>query len=374
MVYEPQEDSFLLQEFVLKVAKGNVLDMGTGSGIQAATAARSRKVNEVYGADIDPEAIEFAKKHQDSKLNIKWVKSDLFEKFKRKKFHHYFDVIVFNAPYLPHEGGKRHIDLEGGPVGHETIERFLQDAQKYLKPDGKILLAFSSLTPHMPDMLYKYWYAGKELGKRHLFFEDILVYELKKNPDLVALEKKGVTGIAYFTKGKRGYIFTGRYKNKKVAIKVKHPRSTAVRTIPHEAKMLKLVNKHGLGPKYVLHSPKYLVYEFVEGKLLQDLLESPRIRWVCKEVFRQCFKLDQLKLDKKEMLRPRKHVIVKGKNVTMIDWERAHRVKDPHNVTQFCQFVRNNVEKKDKQRWIDVAREYRKKPSRAVLNKILKMV
>lgn len=373
MVYEPQEDSFLLREFVLKYAKGNVLDMGTGSGIQAAAAAASKKTVDVIGVDIDPQSIEYAKKHQDAKLNIKWIKSDLFQKLS-KKYEHFFDTMIFNAPYLPQEGKRRHIDLEGGRIGHETIERFLEQAKDYLKQDGIILLAFSSLTPFMPDLIEKHMFTGKEIGRKHVFFEDIIVYKIKKSAVLKQLEKKGVSDISYFMKGKRGYIFTGKYKGQKVAIKVKNPKSTAVGTISKEAKMLKLVNKHGLGPKYYFHSPKFIVYKFVEGDLLQDLLDSPKIKWICKEVFKQCFTLDLLHIDKKEMLRPRKHVIVKGKNVTMIDWERAHKVKEPHNVTQFCQFVRNNVDKKNQDRWVKIAKEYRKKPSRETFNKILKML
>jgi methylase of polypeptide subunit release factors len=39
-IYEPQEDSFLLQKVLKEYAFGRVLDMGTGSGIQALTAMR----------------------------------------------------------------------------------------------------------------------------------------------------------------------------------------------------------------------------------------------------------------------------------------------------------------------------------------------
>ena len=40
-VYEPREDSYLLQKYVEKYCKVDlVLDIGTGSGIQAITAAK----------------------------------------------------------------------------------------------------------------------------------------------------------------------------------------------------------------------------------------------------------------------------------------------------------------------------------------------
>lgn len=45
--YEPREDSKLLERYVRKYAKGSVLDIGTGSGIQAISAAKSRKVKKL---------------------------------------------------------------------------------------------------------------------------------------------------------------------------------------------------------------------------------------------------------------------------------------------------------------------------------------
>jgi len=41
-VYIPREDSFLMQIAVKAYSKGKVLDMGTGSGIQAVTAAANK--------------------------------------------------------------------------------------------------------------------------------------------------------------------------------------------------------------------------------------------------------------------------------------------------------------------------------------------
>ena len=61
MLYEPEEDSFLLQKFVKKYSKGLVLDMGTGSGIQAKTA--SEKADLVIALDIDKDAIKHCKKN-----------------------------------------------------------------------------------------------------------------------------------------------------------------------------------------------------------------------------------------------------------------------------------------------------------------------
>ena len=60
--YEPREDSKLLEKYVGKYSKGIVLDMGTGSSIQAMTAAKSGKVKKVIAADIQKSTIEQLKK------------------------------------------------------------------------------------------------------------------------------------------------------------------------------------------------------------------------------------------------------------------------------------------------------------------------
>ena len=375
MPYEPQEDSFLLKEFVKRYAKGVVLDMGTGSGLQAREAAHSKKTTKVFAVDVDPEAIRFAKKHADGRRHkkIKWVVGDLFSPFKNKKYLHYFDTITFNPPYLPQDSKVRDIALEGGKRGHETIERFLSQAQNYLKPTGILLLVFSSLTPRVHDLIQQHLFVGKELGRKHIFFEDIFVYLLRPNPVFSQLEKKGICNIKYFAKGKRGLVFTGKYKNKKVAIKIKRPESEAIGTIINEARILKEINKHGLGPTYLFHSPAFIVYEFVEGKYFKSMLDSKQIKKICKKIFEQCYQLDLLHIDKQEMTRPYMHAIVKGRKVTLIDFERARKVEEAHNVTQFCTFVMNHVDK-NKKRWINIAKEYSRNRTKEAFDKILRMM
>ncbi len=375
MVYEPQEDSFLLKEFVKRHAKGVVLDMGTGSGLQAREASHSKRTTKVFAVDIDREAVAYAKKYADHQRHkkITWLVGDLFSPFKEKKYRHYFDTIIFNPPYLPQDHKVRDIALEGGKRGHEVIARFLSNVNNYLKPNGSILLVFSSLTPEVRELIQKNLLIGNELGKTHMFFEDIFVYLIKRNPILSQLEKKGVCGIKFFAKGHRGLVFIGKYRNKKVAIKIKRPESAARETISIESNMLKEVNKRGIGPKYLFHSPKFLVYEFAEGKYLKDMIQSKNIKNICKKVFEQCFKLDALHVNKQEMTRPYKHAIINGKKVTLIDFERARKAEKAHNVTQFCTFVMNHVAK-NKKKWIMLAKTYNNDPSGQKLQRILEML
>ena len=84
-VYEPQEDSYLLEKEVKRYACGDVLEIGTGSGIQAIAAAQNRKVKNVLAVDINPAAIAHCrKKIKDKKSSFRI--SDLFSKVGKKKF------------------------------------------------------------------------------------------------------------------------------------------------------------------------------------------------------------------------------------------------------------------------------------------------
>ncbi len=369
MVYEPQEDSFLLKEFVKQHVKGVVLDMGTGSGLQAREAAHSKRTSKIFAVDIDKKAIAYCKEYSNHKRHkkITWVVGDLFSPFKEKKYLHFFDTIIFNPPYLPQDHKVRDITTEGGKRGHETIERFLDDVNNYLKPDGLVLLVFSSLTPEVHNILERNMLVGKELGRTHMFFEDIFVYLIKRSALLNELEKKGVCNLRYFAKGKRGYVFTGKYNDKKVAVKIKHPGSS-VDTLLHESNMLRLVNKHGIGPKYLFHSQNYLVYEFVEGRYLRDFVGRKAMKSICKKVFEQCYQLDLIGVNKEEMSNPYKHVII-GKRVVLIDFERARKAEDVHNVTQFCNYVMHHGFNSKK--WIKLAMDYSRNPSRAQLQRML---
>ena len=141
-VYESQEDSNMLEKYVKQFARGKVLDMGTGSGIQAIAAAQNKNVNSVLATDIQKEVIEYCKKCIKNK-KIRFMQSDLFNKINKNEK---FDTIIFNPPYLPQELKLKDLTIEGGKKGYEVIERFLSNANNFLKQDGIILMVFSSLT------------------------------------------------------------------------------------------------------------------------------------------------------------------------------------------------------------------------------------
>ncbi|MBU0628713.1 MAG: methyltransferase [Nanoarchaeota archaeon] len=184
-LYEPREDSFLIQKHIKKYAKGIVLDMGTGSGILAEEAASSKHAVKVFGVDINEDAIIHCIKNQKSK-KITFAMSNLFSLFKRDRRYLSikFDTIIFNPPYLPNDPDVKDPALDGGKKGYELICRFLHESKRFLKPKGKILLLFSSLTgkEKLEKFLEENYWKYKEVDKQHIFFEDLFVYLIEKVP------------------------------------------------------------------------------------------------------------------------------------------------------------------------------------------------
>jgi HemK-related putative methylase len=369
MVYEPSEDSHLLQRNIARYAKGTILDMGTGSGIIALEAAKSLKVEKIYAADIDKEAVSQLKKKiknsTDCRIDsctpnlIEVVQSNLFEYFKNKnkgKTNNIkFDLITFNPPYLPDDPKVKDIALDGGKHGYELIGWFIDSLPPFLKDDGVCLLLFSSFSKKekVLEIIQKQALDAKLIDSMKLDFEELYVYEIKKSTLRLELERNGITDISYLAKGKRGVVFKAMLGKKTIAVKTKNPSSEAIGRIKHEGDMLKLVNQSGIGPRFVMASDNFVAYEYFDGIRIEEFVEKSKKTEIAKaleEVFRQLYVLDSLKLNKAEMSRPIKHILV-GKAViqkakpdqtpivVLIDFERANHTEKPQNITQFCNYL-----------------------------------
>lgn len=147
-VYEPAEDTFLLAKNMKVQETDVVLDVGTGCGILAVLAAE--KAKKVLAVDINPYAIECAEKNAEIngfEKKTEFRSGDLFQPIKTNET---FDLIIFNAPYLPSDPYEERSLIvkswDGGPDGRKVIERFVKDAPKFLRPRGRILLVQSSIS------------------------------------------------------------------------------------------------------------------------------------------------------------------------------------------------------------------------------------
>lgn len=145
--------------------------MGTGSGFLAEVARE--KTQDVLAVDINPEAVAAAQQK-----GIRALVSNLFEQVSG-----IFEVIIFNPPYLPYEqdeDAESRLITTGGAEGCEILERFFQNAEAHLAPDGVILFVVSSLTPRVAEIVTNAGFRCTLLEKKKQFFEELQVYRAER--------------------------------------------------------------------------------------------------------------------------------------------------------------------------------------------------
>ena len=183
-VYEPAEDSFLFAENLVVQKDTQVLDVGTGCGILGILAAE--KDADVVAVDFNPYAIRCAKKN--SVLNnvldkMSFIQSGLFNAFNENAK---FDLILFNAPYLPSaesEGDSWMVrSWAGGVKGRQVIDQFISQAPSHLRTKGRILLMQSTLAN--PEETIRKFEENKleatiKAERKLPFFETLILIEAK---------------------------------------------------------------------------------------------------------------------------------------------------------------------------------------------------
>ena len=161
--------------------------------------------------------------------------------------------------------------------------------------------------------------------------------------------------IEYLDRGRHAVVLIA---DRKYAVKIEKEIPAAKDSVKNEAEMLKLANKNKLGPKFTFYNQelRFVVYKFVKGifmkdysldrKTVLDLLEKARI-------------LDKMYMNKEEMHRPYKNIIVKKKGkVQLIDFERMKRTAKPKNVSQLAGFFKMKGIFDDKM--MKLVKEYKK--------------
>ncbi len=186
---------------------------------------------------------------------------------------------------------------------------------------------------------------------------------------------KNVTNKEYLAKGKRGVVYIGLLNEKKVSIKEKNPNSEAIERLKNEAKFLKILNGHNIGPELLKSGKDYIIYTYVEGIFLPEFLEKEKSpikkKRVIINLLKQARTLDKLKINKLEFTRPLKHVLVHYPKVTILDFERCYYTENTKNVTQLCQFlISRNLMEKD----IETLQNYKEKQTEKNFKEIIKKI
>ena len=172
-VYPPSEDSELLIKS-LEVKKGErILEIGCGSGVVSLHCA-------FYGCrvtsvDINPRAVECTRHNAERNgLVLNVFLSDLYENVEGK-----FDTIVFNLPYLPvDDEGMLAKAWSGGEDGLGPLPELLEKSDRYLNPDGRVVVVTSSLMDQVKLERLLSMYKVRRTGELPLFFEKLSVLEI----------------------------------------------------------------------------------------------------------------------------------------------------------------------------------------------------
>jgi release factor glutamine methyltransferase len=138
-VFGPTGTSDLLGTAVLAEVRDTdrVLDMGTGSGVNAILAAS--RSTDVTAVDVNPAAVAAAAANADRNgVRITALESDVFSAVTGP-----FDLMIFDPPFrwfAPR-------DLLEASIADENygaMTRFVTSAAEYLAPDGRILMFFGT--------------------------------------------------------------------------------------------------------------------------------------------------------------------------------------------------------------------------------------
>ena len=140
-VFPPTPTSDLLGRAVLDDVRESdrVLDMGTGSGVNAILAAS--RSHEVIGVDINPHAVAAATANADRNgvaARTRFAMSDLFDAVDGT-----FDVIIIDPPFrwfAPRDL----LELSFADENYRTLTRFMTEVPDRLNPGGRLLLFFGT--------------------------------------------------------------------------------------------------------------------------------------------------------------------------------------------------------------------------------------
>ncbi|MET9678453.1 HemK2/MTQ2 family protein methyltransferase [Streptomyces sp. NPDC006482] len=147
-VYRPQTDTWLLAQALSHEEMGaatDVLDIGTGTGALALSAARTGA--HVAAVDVSWRAVVTARLNSfRQRLPLRVMHGDFANRTRGRRF----DIVLANPPYVPSarprpptRGVARAWDA--GPDGRAVVDRLCVQAPALLRPGGVLLMVHSAM-------------------------------------------------------------------------------------------------------------------------------------------------------------------------------------------------------------------------------------
>lgn len=165
-------------EFMAKnihvVPEDHVLDMGTGSGILAITAAQTAE--HVVAVDIDSDAVECARENalRNGAGNIRFMHSDLFSGLHEDRV---FDVILLHPPFT--EGKPENIPSSEKYIpGNSFASRFFREAKNHLNKNGYVLTIYPTYAGHerFREVARDNGWTLDIVAKKRTFYTTFIIY------------------------------------------------------------------------------------------------------------------------------------------------------------------------------------------------------
>lgn len=134
--------SITLAQVTARDRVGRVLDLGTGSGIQALYA--SRHASEIVATDLSVRALEFARFNAAlNEVHFDLRAGSMLEPVAGESF----DLVVSNPPFVITPRGSGHGGTvpqyeyrDGGAAGDDIVKNLIQDVGGVLAPGGRVFL------------------------------------------------------------------------------------------------------------------------------------------------------------------------------------------------------------------------------------------
>lgn len=154
-VFVPRQRSEILVGEAIERARqgGVVVDLCCGSGAFATVVAAHRPDLEVHAADLDPAAVECARRNLGANVHAGDLYAALPADLRGR-----VDVLIANAPYVPTDRipempveAREHepmLALDGGADGLDVLRRVIDGVGEWLAPGGSVIVESSWSQAH----------------------------------------------------------------------------------------------------------------------------------------------------------------------------------------------------------------------------------
>ncbi|MEM2302492.1 MAG: methyltransferase [Sulfolobales archaeon] len=194
-IYRPSDDTYLLTETLLGSQEDLrrsriILDLGTGSGYIAQQLClelmKKDTFHEIVAIDISPCSIEYMRKHLSRECvdHVSLMQCDGATCLREESI----DLVAINPPYLPVNERSTWLEItwSGGERGVDRAIEMVKSVLKPLSRQGFIYIVLSSLGDLglFEDSMRAEGLTYRIIARKKLFFEELVVYKLKRNSEL----------------------------------------------------------------------------------------------------------------------------------------------------------------------------------------------